>query len=648
MSRNRRDFIKISVGAGAGWILPHGEGADRASGEWVDARSDGWPAGASGEWPGADDELSRVSYDLLKDWGEGLLRYRMGDKSLKGLYGGILCPACGVIHGRTGDALYPFLLLADRTKDPRYLEAAAGVYEWMEANVSCADGSWTNEINVSSWKGTTVFAATALAESLIHFRHLLDGTVKDRYTRRLRKAMDYIYDTFDIHTGNINYPIAGSYALTLTGRLLGEERYVRRGAALAEEALQSVTPNDRLIYGEGHPQVVVSPKGCWSVDLGYNVEESLPSLVMLAKLRGDARFTATVVELLRAHMEFMLPDGAWDNSWGTRNFKWTYWGSRTSDGCQPAYALMAEHDPAFYQVALRNVQLMRQCTQGQLLYGGPHVAGRGILPCVHLTFSHAKALAGLLLQTRVVEKEGAVEKASPIEKERAVVKPPPVVTGQAALLPREKAYGMKHFKDIRTWLVAVGDWRGTVTGNDMEYSMKGGHATGGALSMLWHPRTGPIIAASMNKYQLVEAFNMQSDKDGTTMCLTPRWELRDGASLYMNINDLQAAIDHREESGEHVFTCVGDLVDEEQVKKPGGCRVIYRFGRDAVTLQATCTVRGARFILPVIAPAVDKIRIDADKPGMKIGRRVFNFVPGMEAIPYTWEAGAITIKISLI
>ena len=42
------------------------------------------------------------------------------------------------------------------------------------------------------------------------------------------------------------------------------------------------------------------------------------------------------VAALRTHMEFMLPDGAWDNSWGTRNYKWSWWGSRTSDGCHPA------------------------------------------------------------------------------------------------------------------------------------------------------------------------------------------------------------------------------------------------------------------------------------------------------------------------
>ena len=50
----------------------------------------------------------------------------------------------------------------------------------------------------------------------------------------------------------------------------------------------------------------------------------------------DARLARLAVATsLRAHLEFMLPDGAWDNSWGTRNYKWTYWGSRTSDGTVP-------------------------------------------------------------------------------------------------------------------------------------------------------------------------------------------------------------------------------------------------------------------------------------------------------------------------
>ena len=73
-----------------------------------------------------------------------------------------------------------------------------------------------------------------------------------------------------------------------------------------------------------------------AVDLGYNVEESLQSLVLYGLLEQDEEVLATVTKALTTHAEFMLPDGAWDNSWGTRSYKWTYWGSRTSDGCQAA------------------------------------------------------------------------------------------------------------------------------------------------------------------------------------------------------------------------------------------------------------------------------------------------------------------------
>ena len=68
----------------------------------------------------------------------------------------------------------------------------------------------------------------------------------------------------------------------------------------------------------------------------------------------------------RQRWEFLLPNGAWDNSWGTRNYKWSYWGSRTSDGCFPALMLLADLDPSFREAAWRNLYLMAACTHGQL------------------------------------------------------------------------------------------------------------------------------------------------------------------------------------------------------------------------------------------------------------------------------------------
>ena len=73
---------------------------------------------------------------------------------------------------------------------------------------------------------------------------------------------------------------------------------------------------DGFLAGEGHPLKGVSPKGCRPVDMGYNVEESLPSLALYSLLADDKPVQEQVVAAMKTHMEFMLPDGAWDNSFG--------------------------------------------------------------------------------------------------------------------------------------------------------------------------------------------------------------------------------------------------------------------------------------------------------------------------------------------
>ena len=156
------------------------------------------------------------------------------------------------------------------------------------------------------------------------------------------------------------------------------------------------TEKDRLLYGEGKPRHAKSPKGCLAMDIGYNVEESLPALVLYGLMQRDEQVLGIVGESLKSHLELMLPDGAWDNSIGTRNYKWTYWGTRNAEGCQPAYALLADREPSFLEAAWRNAKLFKKCTHDGLLYAGPHNYRHGELPSVHHTFCHAKALATLL------------------------------------------------------------------------------------------------------------------------------------------------------------------------------------------------------------------------------------------------------------
>jgi hypothetical protein len=598
------------------------------------------------------DKLILLSNELLTTWTDTLFRLRITDPSRRNDFGGITCPACGRVHGRVGDTIYPLLYMADKHQQSKYVDFAIGLYRWIERNVSQPDGSWFNDVEKNSWKGITVFTSIALAESLINHGHLLEPAFRKEVEGRLKKAGDYICANFSMDYGNINYPVAASYGLTLLGTLLDNAEFRARGRKFAHDSLQFITKNDRFIYGEGRPYDQASPKGCLSVDLGYNVEESLPSLVLYGKLTGDQEVLDAVVPVMQTHLEFMLPDGAWDNSWGTRNFKWTYWGSRTSDGCQPAYALMADRDPRFYQAALKNSELLKATTHKGLLYGGPHFMSHGVLPCVHHTFCHAKALTTIL--------EHGVHS--------------PKLNLDQVELPREKVYGHRFFTDIQTSLISVGKFRATVTGYDREYTMKNGHPTGGALSLLWHEKTGPLLSASMNEYQMKEAGNMQPDNDPLSMPLTPRIELKKDGH-FMNISDLKAVMEVKEEGNATVVRTHSRLVDQDQNPPASGeisCQAVYTFQPGKVILEFSAVAAVAndsiRIVLPVISKSSEKvdvpgkrsIQIQKDHAVVKItsdtdlvllpttGSRIFNFVPGLEAVPIACNQSKCRIELEVV
>jgi hypothetical protein len=560
------------------------------------------------------------------------------------LRGGLLCAACGLIHGRCGDAVYPLLRVAHSTGDEKYLRAALEVHEWSERTVSRADGSWVNDVSLSTWQGITVFHALALAEALEHHGGILDAAVRKRWTERLARAAKFLDGFITIETGNVNYPVTASLAFVLCGRVLGDEHYVERGRGLAHEVLGQFTA-DGFLFGEGHPLRGVTAKGCRPVDLGYNVEESLPSLALYSLLTDDAVVRETVLSAMKTHMEFMLPDGAWDNSWGTRNYKWSWWGSRTSDGCHPGMVLMAEHDARFREAARRNVELMAACTHDGLLYGGPDYFAHGDAACIHHTFTHAKALATVLDRCSF-----AVE------------------TRERPKLPRDEAYGLKNFPVIGTLLAAIGPWRATVTEYDWEYvedvqagsggDSGGGHASGGALSLLYHCGLGPVLVASMTKYALIEISNQQQYRDGPHMTLTPRIECI-GKETYTSLDDLKAVVTASHTGGEIVFDAKGRILTTGHKALPGDgvvYHLAYRLSETGVELVASVSGTGPgpmRLIVPAIAradevfeqPDARTVRIAKAKGTLTVStdategfedvakERTFNLVPGFEAIP---------------
>ena len=617
-SLNRRDFLRISAATAA--VLHN-----------------------SSSFATTAPQPDNLYATLLQSWCDGLLAHQVNDITSPALHGAILCPACGLIHGRIGDSVYPLLRVAHTTGQSRYLDAALLAHNWSERNVSRTDGSWINDVVLSQWKGITVFHSIALAEALHHHGELLDPKTRQQWTDRLAAAAHFLDGFISIDTGNVNYPITASYAFALCAHVLEQPRYTDRARKLAHQAIECITPAG-LIYGEGHPIQKLSPKHCRPVDLGYNVEESLPALALYSLATNDHEVQEIVVHSLRTHMEFMLPNGAWDNSWGTRNYKWSWWGSRTSDGCHPAFALMSDRDPAFLEVAHRNLQLMSACTHDNVLYGGPDYFAHGDFPCIHHNFTHAKALATVL--------------------DRGPANPIP---SAPAAIPRDAAYGVRSFTDINTHLAAIGEWRATATGYDWEYTETvqsgsggsgGGHASGGALTMLYHRNLGPLLTASMTQYKLVEIANQQVERDGPHMTLTPRIECATSPVL-TSLSDLAATLTANATPDRITMQASGRLLGTADAPQPQATyKLSYTFTADSVEIAAAFTAASpltapVHFILPVIANSTEPVdRLSPGTAGIRKpngtllvhtdspqgfeeipSERTFNLVPGFECVP---------------
>ncbi|MFD1316375.1 hypothetical protein [Namhaeicola litoreus] len=570
--------------------------------------------------------------NLLTVWCDAMIRDQIVAPEEIETHGALYCHACEKIHGRCMDAVYPFMYMADQTGEQKYLDAAINVMKWSE-NVSMPDGSWTVIPDQNSWKGITVFGAIALGEALYHHGHVLTPDIKESWTLRLEKSADFIFKNFTIEYSHINYAFTAIYALNFLGRFFENQEYIDRSKVLANEIPKWLTEPNKLLFGEDKPANEPSAKGLMPIDLGYNVEETLNGVVQYAVLEKDEELLQILTNSLKGHLEFMLPDGGWDNSWGTRQNKWTYWGSRTCDGSQPAFTLLADRNPAFATSVVLHTELLEKCTVNGLLAGGLHYKTHGVKPCIHHTFAHAKNLAFLLNHP---------------EKTRKLTKNSPI--------PRAISNGVKHFPELDVWLAAKGPWRATVSSYDQVYKIKYSYAaTGGALAVLWHELVGPVFTASMAEFILVEVNNQQEQPDGEDIPLTPRIECRKNGKLFSNIFDLEAEVKAITKKNELRFEINTQLTNRDHEKSGGMYQLNYLLNKDAAIIKAKKPFgqEDGRLVLPIISATGEKVlhikpnRIEIVKEKGIITLetnvpiaimntkkdRVFNMVPGFEAIP---------------
>lgn len=559
---------------------------------------------------------------LFVKWCDAMLSYQIHSENPR-VNGALICPACGKIHGRCFEAIYPFMEMASLTGDSKWIKASEDLLAWSEHTVSLSSGGYINDID-SDWEGISVFACIMMIDALDEFSSLMDDSFRGKLEARALRVVEYLYQNESLKKKNTNYPVSNALALYKAGVYFKEQRFIEKSEEY-EKIIYTVFTPSYLVFGEGWARDMKSPKGLLAVDIGYNVEETLPSIALLGIMKEDQNLIDLAVKGFRAQLDFMLSDGGWDNSFGTRNLKWTYWGSRTSDGAATALLMLAAYDKSFAPAAIRNIELMGKCTADGLLAGGPDYEKAGQPQCIHHSFTHSKILA-------VILSRGLADD----------------VSRGCNVLPRYQNRGLRYKDDLDTYIFSSSSssYSATVTGYDWPY-LKGGHTSGGMLSLLEFSGYGPIVASSMGHYFMKEKNNMQVPYgDIKHECLDFRIEKKIDGIIYSSRYADDAVI---EKLDSNLIKASGFLKSEE-ADVPNSAipySVQYIFSADRVEIRIESE---ASLIIPFISRAekfVSDRLIRFEKNGVVIeasvkngsvfsypygAERIFNLVPGFLAL----------------
>lgn len=554
--------------------------------------------------------MQKRAYELMKEWCDTLLSYQVRTKTPY-TDGGLLCPACHVIHGRIADLCFPLSVIWSKSGDEVYLEQADKLIDWSEYNLLTHDSLWYNDIS-NRWYATSAFSALSMGEALYHFGDKLPQKYSEKWKSIFVRMCDVFatLDTRESFKPVTNYYCGIAALLAMAWRLTDDARYYEKSKYWIGVVLSRFDA-DGLLYGEGHP--IDSADGTHAIDMAYDLEESLPLLLRYADLTGDYR------ELFRQrftdHLVFLLPDGAIDDSFGVRHNKWTYWGSRTSDGIIEGLALLCD-DPMFASATERVLTLYEACTRDGLLTM-PMADVTGEPTCLHHTFAHTKALAALVCADGVT-------------------------AARDAKLPGDEKFGTKAYQNGHLVLVSDGCFRATFSTIVSDCQPSHTANAGGSMTLLYHDSYGVICAATSAEYIPTEPLNQQYlRRVANPPSMTAQFVV-DGQQA---CRDRSARLSH---DGARVTAAA---------EKWKAC---YAFLGDELKITLECA--GAIYNLPIVCGKEQGVTLSEDKTALRLeggvtilseapmsvdpNRRVFHPVGGLAYLPIEIPVnGAVTVVI---
>jgi hypothetical protein len=373
---------------------------------------------------------------------------------------------------------------------------------------------------------------------------------------------------------------------------------------------------ESLLLGEGT-----------GVDLGYNIAQSIGFIAMYGRMLPSPTHVDRAATLLKAHQYFMYPNGAIDNSWGTRSFKWDLEsGTKTAPGVFFSFALLADKDPSFQrgaQLALSYLHDHGQDDKGWLVYG-PHAFRHPSSnpPDNYSTFARAQSIATAV--------EFAPESA------------------QVGMIPADQKNWLKQFTSVKTGVFRTDKLMGTVTsyGEITSYPRES-MARGGSISALWfegYGSTGFLQVSSPTVYARTEALHMPIE--GSLLPLTPRIETASG-TYYASVLDDKATITMSQDAtGVHAATG-GSLTNVAGASSGTSYTWTYEFGPDSFSKEVKVSSgSNLRIVEPFVDDTGNQYKLEgADTFTITTqAGSVYQLKVGQSSGPYTLSAGTDRAK----
>ncbi len=492
-------------------------------------------------------------------------------------HGALVCPETDPhvhpLHTRAGEAVHPFAVAWSKTGKESFRQAALLLGDWLVRQQN-PDGSWHE--TPEAWKGTTVDQCLSLCEAYRILGPAMSSSREQSWRVSIGKAAEWIAGgagwspafSWSSPLVPTNYLPTAASALVMASRILDQERadWCEAAGSLVHETLhgpmRGVNP-DGLVAGE-------MP---WAVDMGYNYDQTLGYLALYSVLTDNDDLLDRVARLFENHVYFVYPDGSVDDSWGSRCYKWTAYGSKTAPGSQFLCALLANKDGCAITAGSKNLGYLRGCMREGRVGYGPHCWKHdlGFQPCNYPTFARATNLA-LALEYG----------------------PRPGRT-RPRVLPAQKKWWYQQYPSINVAVVRTDRIMATVSAYRPPLSCVAAAVPqlscpprGGVITNLWAEGIGQVQSSSTSVYKREEPMHMPREHDPSP--LTPRIEAAVNHVTYSSLFDFGGPLEV-EKKDDHIKVSYSGRLRTRITSASTGIsyKIVHIFSADrlkkSVTLQ---------------------------------------------------------------